>query len=97
MAKSSKLYKDSPTIEKDGEGRASIKKPSKADGEDMGTQGNPQEGAGDGVPVQTKEMHDRHMQEMKDMHERHEGEHKDMHKRHLKEHSKAMGHKEGKE
>ena len=80
MSKSKALYKDSPTIEKNEEGKAAIKKPSKADGEDMGTAENDGE-----MPVQVQEMHNRHMTEMKDMHGRHEEEHKAMHKRHQKE------------
>lgn len=88
MTKSSKLYKDSPKIEKDEDGKPGIKKPSKADAEDMGTEGNPLPGAGDGMPVedeQAEHMHDRHARETKDMHKRHEDEMKDMHKRHLKD------------
>lgn len=93
MSKHDKLYKDSPKIEKDGEGKASLKKPSKADGENMGIEGSPLEGAGDGMPVDEKmdEMHGRHSREMKDMHKRHEDEHKDMNKRHMKEAGKLAG------
>lgn len=95
MAKSDKLYKDSPKIEKDGDGKPGIKKPSKADGENMGIEGNPQPGAGDGMPVpvdeKMEEMHGRHTREMKDMHKRHEDEHKDMNKRHMKEAGKLSG------
>lgn len=82
-------------MERDGEGKTSIKKPSKADGENMGIEGHDMPGAGDGMPVQVEEMHDRHMTEMKDMHKRHEDEHKDMHKRHQKETEKT--HSGGKE
>lgn len=94
MAKSDKLYKDSPKVEKDENGKPGVKKPSKADAVDMGTEGNPLEGAGDGMPVETTpqgEMHDRHAREMKDMHKRHEDEHKDMNKRHAKEQKKLAG------
>lgn len=91
MSKSSKLYKDSPTVDRDEEGTVGIKKPSKADAEDEGLEGNPLPGAGDGMPVQVEEMHKRHIKEMSDMHKRHEDEHKDMHKRHQKEIKKAHG------
>lgn len=90
MAKSDKLYKDSPSIKKDKAGSPGISRPSEADGENMGVEGNPQEGAGDGMPVKVKEMHDRHQKEMKDTHGRHEGEIKDMHKRHAKETEAVM-------
>lgn len=85
MGKSDRMYAKSPKMERGEDGKMGIKKPSKADGENMGIEGNEAPGAGDGMPVQTKEMHDRHMTEMKDMHARHEDEHKDMHKRHQKE------------
>lgn len=77
MAKSDKLYNKSPKIERDSEsGKVGIKKPTKADAEDMGIEGNELPGAGDGMPVITHEeamdaMHDRHINEMKDMHKRH--------------------------
>ena len=97
LAKHSKLYKDSPSIEKDDDGKPGIKRPSKADAESMGTEGNPLEGAGDGMPVGPDEnedmanMHDRHARELKDTHKRHEDEVKDMHKRHAKEAKKLSG------
>jgi hypothetical protein len=92
MAKSEKLYKDSPRVERDKEsGEVGITRPSEADAEDMGIDGNPLPGGGDGMPVQVEQMHDRHKKEMSDMHKRHEDEAKDMHKRHQKEVSKSMG------
>lgn len=108
--KSEKLYADSPSIKKDEKGKTGIKKPSegiagptKADGEDMGVDGNPQEGAGDGLPIKVEEMHDRHQKEMKDTHKRHQEEIKDMHGRHqketekvTKEHGKTGGSEEAK-
>lgn len=99
MSKSEKLYKDSPAITKDQDGKPGVTKPTKADGENMGIEGNDIEGAGDGMPVKTQEMHDRHQKEMKDTHKRHEEEIKDMHKRHAKEHTKVMSgsESEGKE
>lgn len=91
MAKSDKMYKDTPSIKKDGDGKAAIKKPSDADKENMGLSGSPlpDSGSNDGMPIQVGEMHDRHQKEMKDTHKRHEEEIKDMHKRHMKEHSKV--------
>lgn len=97
MSKHDKLYKDSPKIEKNDDGKPGIKKPTPADAENMGTEGNDSPGAGDGMPVQVEEMHGRHEKEMKDMHARHEGEQKDMHKRHGKEIKKMHDGKEGKE
>lgn len=87
MSKSKKMYKDSPSIKKGEGGKPEIKKPSKADSEDMGVEGNPLEGAGDGVPVDPKaaernELSMRHVEEIKDMHKRHEKDHDAMHKRH---------------
>lgn len=92
MSKSGKLYSDSPSLKRDDKsGAVGVKKPSEADGENMGVEGAPLEGAGDGMPVQAEQMHKRHETEMKDMHKRHEDEHKDMNKRHLKEHKKLAG------
>lgn len=88
MAKSEKLYKDSPSIKKDGDGKPKITKPTKADGENMGVEGNGLEGAGDKMPIDL--MHERHAKEMKDTHKRHQEEFKDMHDRHEKEHNKLM-------
>lgn len=87
MSKSKKMYKDSPSIEKNEDGKPGIKKPSKADGQDMGTEGNPLEGAGDGMPVdphqaERAELSKRHVEEIKDMHKRHEKDHEAMHSRH---------------
>jgi hypothetical protein len=87
MSKSDKMYAKSPKIEKDDKGKPGIKKPSKADAEDMGTEGNDVEGAGDGMPVDIHEkervsMHKRHQEEQKAMHDRHEKDLKDMHARH---------------
>jgi hypothetical protein len=100
MSKSKKMYKDSPSIEKNEDGKPGIKKPTKADGEDMGTEGNPLEGAGDGVPVdphaaERAEMGDKHLQEHKDMNKRQEKEHEAMTKRHA-EAKAAEGKKESK-
>lgn len=99
MAKSDRLYKDSPALKRDKEsGEVGIHKPSAADSENMGTSGSPLPGGGEEMPVQVEQMHGRHEKEMKDMHKRHEDEHKDMNKRHLKEHKKMMsGEEEGKE
>lgn len=81
MAKSNKLYKDSPELKKDEEGKVSVKKPSEASKVDIGAAGNPLPGAGEEMPVHT---------EHQEMMERHASEIKDMHKRHGKEHDKLM-------
>lgn len=86
MAKSDKLYSDSPSLKRDKDsGEVGIKKPSEADAQNMGIEGSELPGAGDGMPVQVEQMHGRHEKEFKDMHARHEAELKDTHKRHLKE------------
>lgn len=87
MSKSKRMYKDSPSIKKNEDGKPGIKKPTPADGENMGTEGNSLEGAGDGVPVdphqaERSELSKRHVEEIKDMHKRHEKDHEAMHKRH---------------
>lgn len=90
MSRSEKLYKDSPKVGRNKDGDVGISRSSEATGEDIGTEGSPLPGAGDGMPVAVEQMHDRHSTEMKDMHKRHEDEHKDMHKRHEKEIKKTM-------
>lgn len=87
--KSEKMYKDSPKIEKDEEGKPGIKKPTQADGENMGVEGNPAPGSDGEMPIDTHEK-------MQDMVERHASELKDLHKRHGKEHEKLAGKKEEK-
>lgn len=88
--KSVRLYNDSPSLKRDKDsGSVSVKKPSEADAQDMGIEGNELEGGGDGMPVEVhqavSDMHGRHEKEMKDMHKRHDDEHKIMNKRHIKE------------
>lgn len=79
MSKAKKLYKDSPSIEKDEDGKPGIRKPSQADAEDMGLAGSPAgEGSEGEMPIQVH-------QKMTDMLERHQNELKDMQKRHSKE------------
>lgn len=88
MARSDKLYKDSPKIEKDENGTPGMSKPKEADAENMGIEGAPLEGAGDGMPVtdphavERAEVSKRHMSELKDMYRRHEAEYDTMRKRH---------------
>lgn len=99
MSKSSKMYKSSPSIKKNEDGKPGIEKPSKADGEDMGIEGNPLEGAGEGEPVdphsaERAEMGKKHLQEHKDMNKRQETEHEAMTKRHHE--AKAAENKETK-
>lgn len=90
MAKSAKLYKDSPSIQKDEDGKPGIKKPSEATGENMGTEGNPIPGSDGKMPVnaehesERKSMHKRHEEELSSMHERHGKDVAEMHKRHEK-------------
>lgn len=97
--KSNKLYKDSPEIQKDDDGKAKvgIKKPDQADAENMGVAGDNADGDPSEMPIEVKQMSDaqkRHAVETKDMHKRHEDETADMHKRHLKEISKVLSKKE---
>lgn len=71
MARSDKLYKDSPTTERDSDGKVGVKKPSEATAESTGVT----------EPVPTEQvgaMHERHEMEMKDMHKRHLKEMKKM-------------------
>lgn len=89
--KSKKLYGKSPKIEKDKDGKASMaKEPSEAEGESMGTEGNPLPGSEGKMPVhasheaERKSMHKRHEEEQHAMHERHEKDMTEMHKRHEK-------------
>lgn len=100
MAKSSKLYKGSPSLKRDEEsGKVQVKKsedkpdggikdPTEADGEDMGIAGDNLTGDQAQMPVDVQQVGDtskRHSTEIKDMHKRHQDEMSDMHKRHLKE------------
>lgn len=100
MAKHNRLYKDSPKVERDEDGKPTVKRntgPTKADGEDMGTEGNPIPGSDGKMPINNgegddegksapeKEMYDRHHREIKEAHARHEDELKQIHKRHEKE------------
>lgn len=63
-SRSGKLYDKSPKLERDGEGKVGISKPTAADKESAGI--------GEPTPVeQVGAMHERHASEMKDMHKRH--------------------------
>lgn len=86
--KSKKLYKDSPTVKKDSEGKPGISKPKPSDKEDMGLEGGPIPGAGEEMPVDIHEqehtaMYKRHQEELSATHERHLKDIKEMHKRHF--------------
>lgn len=97
MAKSDKMYSKSPKLERNEKGDVGIKKPTQADGENMGVSGDDEQGNPASMPIhpeQVDEMQKRHMKEMKDTHARHEGEIKDMHKRHHKEVGKLTGEKD---
>jgi hypothetical protein len=87
MTKSDKMYSKSPKIEKDEKGKPKITKPTKADGESMGTEGSPLEGASQEMPIDIHEkerqsMHKRHEEELIAMHDRHSKDLREMHKRH---------------
>lgn len=86
MSKSEKMYKDSPSVKKDEDGKPGISKPSQADAENMGTDGNGIPGTPGSMPVdvhqKTSEMMDRHHAEIKDMQKRHEKEHSGIMKEH---------------
>lgn len=79
MPKSDKMYKDSPSVKKDENGKPGISKPSQADAENMGTSGDAMPGSAGVMPVdvhqKTSEMMDRHHAEIKDMQKRHSKEH----------------------
>lgn len=81
MAKSDRMYANSPSVKKGEDGKPGIHKPTKASEVDAGLAGNPlpQDSEGE-MPV--------HVKQYSDMHERHILEMKDMHKRHAKEHEK---------
>ena len=65
MARSDKLYDKSPKIERDGDGKVGIMKPTKADAVDAGIDGMK-------VPVEhLAEMYDRHSSEHRSMTRRH--------------------------
>lgn len=88
MAKSEKLYKNSPKMEKDKDGKPGITKPKPQDKEATATGGAPLEGAEDGMPVDIHEqehasMYKRHLEEIGATHERHLKDIKEMHKRHF--------------
>lgn len=91
MSKSNKLYKDSPKLERDDEsGKVGIKKPTKADGENIGTEGDAIPGSEGDMPIdvhqaERNEVGKKHVQELKDMHKRHDAEFEAMHKRHSSE------------
>lgn len=84
-SKSSKLYSDSPALKRDEEsGKVGVEKPSEADGENMGTEGNPIPGSDGKMPVGGDE-HKADMDELKATHSRHEDEQKSMFQRHKKD------------
>ena len=81
MAKSDRMYANSPSVKKGEDGKPGIHKPTKASAVDAGNAGNP-------LPQDTEGEMPVHVKQYKDMHERHILEMKDMHKRHQKEHDK---------
>lgn len=88
MSKSSKLYKDSPALERDGDGNMQAVRPSeKSDGAGAGEDGSDaemQNGGSDNAThaEERASMHSRHESELKDMHKRHQKDAEEMHKRH---------------
>lgn len=88
MSKSSKLYKDSPALERDGDGNMQAVRPSeKSDGAGPGEDGSDaemQKGGNDHESQQKERasMHDRHEEELKAMHKRHMKDAEEMHARH---------------
>lgn len=103
MAKSSKLYKDSPSLKRGEDGDVGVQKPSEADATDMGLAGETGQGEGAEqaqMPIETHQAHERretkhrHVHEHLAMHHRHEMEHvthtgdkKELHKKHEAEHA----------
>lgn len=88
MAKSEKLYKDSPTVKKDDKGKPGISKPKPKDKDATETGGAPLEGSQEGMPIDIHEqehasMYKRHQEELASMSDRHMKDVKEMHKRHL--------------
>lgn len=88
MPKSEKLYKNSPKVEKDKDGKPGISKPKPQDKDATATGGAPLEGGGDGMPLDIHEqehtsMYKRHQEELSSMSDRHLKDVKEMHKRHL--------------
>lgn len=82
MAKSDKLYKDSPSVERDKEsGEVGVKKPSEADGENMQVDGVKSDGEKGGMPVNVHQASER-----REVKHKHVGEHLAMHHRHEMEH-----------
>lgn len=86
MAKSDKMYKDGPKIERNEEGKTVVKKGGKAGDGKKPSEGEKKveqaETQTDGIEVPVKEMHERHASEMKDMHKRHEKELKGIMEKH---------------
>lgn len=84
MSKSSKLYKDSPALERDGDGNMQAVRPSeKSDGAGAGEDGSDAEMQGNASHEEERaSMHKRHEEEQKAMHDRHHKDMKEMHKRH---------------
>ncbi len=83
MARSAVMYKDSPRLERGEDGKHSVKRgeekkaaPAAPDKEEKVADGT------DGMPVETRHMHERRA-----MHHKHMGEHMGLHHKHEMEHS----------
>lgn len=91
MAKSERLYKDSPSIKRKESGEVGVEKPSDADSEDMGLEGEGDTpGSAHEMPVKTEQLH---AHERREVHQKHLKEQMDMHHRHEMEHSAHEGDK----
>lgn len=87
-SRSKKMYKNSPRIESDGDGKKVIKRgPSDAGKKSAETSGGINDSAADG---EHGPMYERHIKEVGDMNDRHVAERKDMVKRHMKEMKNAQ-------
>lgn len=76
MSRHKKMYKDSPEMKRDEDGKVKVSQAEKKSAEvNSGTDGMAQQGP----------LYDRHIKEVSDMHDRHLEERKDMTKRHMKE------------
>lgn len=87
MSKSDKLYKDSPSVGKDADGKAEVQKPSETQ-ENVGDDGSNAAMGDESHDAERASMHRRHEEEQKSMHERHGKDMKEMHKRHEKKEPK---------
>lgn len=92
MSKSDRLYKDSPSVGKDADGKAEVQTPAPTSGtENVGDDGSNAAMGDESHDAERASMHRRHEEEQKSMHERHGKDMKEMHKRHEKKEPKEEG------